>query len=210
MEIEKLLECNEELPGITEWIISESMTSFDYRGDSHPNFKNLPHGTCRMIFPGGEIFIGNTSLGQLVNGVMIFPEKGFYIGSFQNGKRNGNGVYVSDKMHYNGTFRDDSMCGNGTLTGKHGSYNGEFFDHERHGFGTLVCTNGNSFIGFFERDKKQGRGQIVKSSGEIYECTFENDSIVGPVTYTPLTGRETIIKDPDEIKEIESMVDCDF
>lgn len=72
------------------------------------------NGFGRMIYSGGNVFLGFFKNGYLSHGVYVYSVKDSYIGEYVNGKKQGFGVYTwSDKNNYMGMYQNDTYHGLG-------------------------------------------------------------------------------------------------
>ncbi len=100
-----------------------------------------------------------------------------YTGDFISGKRHGRGrmVFGSGDI-FEGQFVDNQMEGSGvytytTFAGKFGgpiSYDGQYHQDIKHGSGTLTWSNGNYFIGTFNKNIMMQGKLYVKATDTIY------------------------------------------
>jgi hypothetical protein len=69
------------------------------------------------------------------------------------------------------------------ITFPNGEYTGEFKNCKRDGKGKLTYTNGDIYEGEFKYGKPHGKGKCTDTNGDICEREYKNGSIIG-VTYT--------------------------
>ena len=71
-----------------------------------------------------------------------------------------------------GDFRNNNRQGYGVLTYKDGAvYSGEFLENKKHGYGRSVYLNA-THEGNYYRDKRNGHGKYICSTGDSYEGNF--------------------------------------
>ena len=119
-----------------------------------------------------------------------------YEGDFVAGKKNGLGVYTWASVsgegvrRYEGSFANDMRNGYGTYQYANGSiYAGDFKNDlkcDTDATLTLVNEDGSQdiYVGGFENDVKNGKGEYRWASGAVYVGDFKNDVMEGQGTYT--------------------------
>ena len=71
-------------------------------------------------------------------------------------------------IFYSGQFKDNKFSGNGKLSNFYGqSYEGSFENGFKDGFGVMTQEE-YIFIGFFVKDKKQGKGIMLFGTNKVY------------------------------------------
>jgi hypothetical protein len=72
------------------------------------------NGFGKMIYSGGNVFLGFFKNGYLSHGIYVYSVKDSYIGEYVNGKKQGFGVYTwTDKNNYMGMYQNDTYHGLG-------------------------------------------------------------------------------------------------
>ena len=117
---------------------------------------------------------------------------GFYRGAFQNGLRHGSGLMIAitdgKKTVYDGNFADDLFQGLGKFTYSNGDeYIGQWNKNLKEGEGTYRTTTGTCFIGTFLDDKME-RGKIQFGNGDSYCGSFKNNKFFGKAVYMFANG----------------------
>jgi len=93
------------------------------------------------------------------------------IGVYDKGQKEGIGIYEwGDGSKYQGQLSDNEITGWGTLTDDEGTYTGEFFENAQHGHGEWHYSNGDIFIGQFQKSLRHGQGKLQwVSEGKEYD-----------------------------------------
>ena len=103
------------------------------------------------------------------------------IGTFYNDEFIGWNTYInSEGILYVGFFSKNKLNGKGLMYCSENEhiYKGDFIEDMRHGFGKDYRKNAK-YEGQFSNDKKNGKGEIVLNSGDIYKGEFKNNKITG-------------------------------
>ena len=95
-----------------------------------------------------------------------------YIDDWKNGVPFGKGIlYYENGDKYDGEFIYSNIKPKNSV--KNNSYN--ILKFQKNGNGTYKWTNGNTYIGRFDNDKKDGFGIHKLQNGTIYEQYWKND-----------------------------------
>eukprot|EP01017_Pseudomicrothorax_dubius_P031323 TRINITY_DN3987_c0_g1_i3.p1 TRINITY_DN3987_c0_g1~~TRINITY_DN3987_c0_g1_i3.p1 ORF type:complete len:548 (+),score=118.30 TRINITY_DN3987_c0_g1_i3:61-1644(+) len=135
--------------------------ALNYQGETKDG---LPNGRGRMVYPNGDIYIGEWRAGHK-HGYGTLQDSNQelkYEGEWEGDVFNGQGVWYNRKVVApEGEFnhRDLNAAEAAAL-----KYEGEFSGGRKHGIGTLFFLNNDRFIGEFVKGKAEGKGTFHKNS----------------------------------------------
>ena len=129
------------------------------------------HGNGQYEWPEGTVYIGDFEFDKMTgNGSLHFTDGGKYEGGVINGIRYGKGVQIipSNEMEgvssiYEGDWVNGKRHGEGIMyynKEKTSFYSGGWVEGRRHGIGTLQYESGNTYIGQWNQDIKEGDGEM--------------------------------------------------
>ncbi len=110
-----------------------------------------------------------------------------YTGQFKNGLFEGSGTISFDYGRLTESIEGNwvnGLCPNGQINDYsyvegetcETSYKGDLSsDFNKQGFGTFTDCDGNTYVGYFENDSKNGQGKLTYKNGKIEQGTFVND-----------------------------------
>ena len=116
-----------------------------------------------------------------------------YTGQFKNGLFEGSGTISFDYGRLTESIEGNwvnGLCPNGQINyysyveGEtcETSYKGDLSsDFNKQGFGTSTDCDGNTYVGYFENDSKNGQGKLTYKNGKIEQGTFVNDNFKKPI-----------------------------
>ena len=166
------------------------------------NVKKYPNG---LIFKYKNQKFYSTDINQCLNNVE-YCYKGYV--DIINNKKSGYGelIYI-DGRQYIGTFYNDEFCGWNTLVNNNGIiyiglfnhnilngkglhydstndyiYKGDFIDFKKSGYGEEI-SKGVKYVGEFDKDKKNGKGEIILNNNDVYKGMFIDDTFNGNGEY---------------------------
>jgi len=132
--------------------------------------KNIINGNATIVFDSGETYVGpcNHKLNAHGTGRMTFPDGTVYVGGFVDGKKSGVGrIDYGDGSSYEGEFHKDAPHGTGTYTTPKGVYEGQLHHGHKHGAGKMTFPNGDVYEGVFNEDKITGPGVLIRVDGTV-------------------------------------------
>ena len=96
-------------------------------------------------------------------GIEIYGDNSEYRGTFLDGKKDGIGYYKwNDGSSYQGEWKENKLDGYGIFVFKDGSlYRGEWIKNRMTGIGEFSNPGIKSYIGFFNRDIRNGFGMLI-------------------------------------------------
>lgn len=129
------------------------------------------------------VSITNVPIRHGKNGLFKFDNKDIYYGDWKDGFRSGSGKHTyNTKCTYEGQWNNDQWtCG--TFTHPDGStYTGNFVNGWAHcKNGKYIKRNNNvveyTYIGNWVNDKRNGKGIITYSNGDVFDGCWKNDKI---------------------------------
>ena len=145
-------------------------------------------GTGKITFSNDESWYGEFQNGVPYNGKGILY---FYPGKFIKGVKNGDGEYYFPKGDkYIGEIKNGQKTGKGLLFFfvDQSSYDGFFEDDKRNGKGTITFMNGSSYEGNWKDDLADGPGKIHFINGEMYEGEWKENYAHGKGKYVTVDG----------------------
>ncbi|CAD8101391.1 unnamed protein product [Paramecium primaurelia] len=133
-------------------------------------------------------------------GRFYYQDGGLYDGEWKENKMHGDGTlyYGTGQPAYEGQWSEDQFHGFGTLYNEHPQYSEECFDYRdfdnvedywtkysgsfkmdnKEGQGSLHLTNGERFVGCFERDLINGKGVFYRMDGKMMEGRWVDNKLV--------------------------------
>jgi hypothetical protein len=166
----------------------EQTDIYRYKGSFR---EGLKHGYGIIVYSNGNMYKGNFQENKFHGqGSMKYSNGNIYEGSFLDGKKHGKGTFkLASKedpkiifLIYSGDFIDNLYDGQGSLTliNKYTTiYEGGFNRGLKKGFGVLRYSNGDEFRGMFDRDMKNGPGEIFYSdTRRIIKGLWKNNRLV--------------------------------
>jgi hypothetical protein len=122
-------------------------------------YTNKKCGYGELVFLDGSQKLGTFYNDEFIGwNTYVNSEGALYVGYFSKNKLNGKGLkYIPEKEHI---------------------YRGDFVDGMRHGYGKDYRKN-SKYEGQFSFDKKNGKGEIVLNTGDVYKGEFKNNKITG-------------------------------
>ncbi|CAK68131.1 unnamed protein product (macronuclear) [Paramecium tetraurelia] len=133
-------------------------------------------------------------------GRFYYQDGGLYDGEWKENKMHGEGklYYGTGQPAYEGKWNEDQFDGFGTLYNEHPQmleesfdyrdfdyvedywikYSGNFWMDNKEGQGSLHLTNGERFVGQFERDLINGRGVFYRRDGKMMEGRWVDNKLV--------------------------------
>jgi hypothetical protein len=141
---------------------------------------DLKHGVGRSEHADGCSFYGEyVDDKKNGKGKYEYADGGYHYGEYVDGKKTGKGraLYVSG--HYFVGEWKDNRKGRGIHTFFTGDiYEGDLTKNKREGNGICRCFNGDGYDvydGFWEHDKKHGKGNQKFANGALYEGKWKDD-----------------------------------
>lgn len=166
----------------------EQTDIYRYKGSFREGNK---HGYGIIVYSNGNMYKGNFQENKFHgDGTMKYSNGNIYEGSFVNGKKDGKGTFkLASKedpklifLIYSGEFKENFYDGQGTLTliNKNTTiYEGGFSWGLKKGFGILRYSNGDEFRGEFDKDMKNGSGEIYYSdTRRVIKGLWKNNRLV--------------------------------
>ena len=152
---------------------------FNYK-DKHFHSDNIELCLNSVIYcyKGSVDIYSNKKCG---NGELVYLDGSQKLGTFYNDEFVGWNIYVnSDGALYVGYFINDKLNGKGLkyISEKEHIYKGDFVNNMRHGYGK-DCRKSSKYEGQFSFDKKNGKGEIILNTGDVYKGEFKNNKITG-------------------------------
>ena len=126
-------------------------------------------------------------------GVLQWPSGEKYEGSFKDGLFDGEGRYTLPKRVYEGVWSQGELNGSGALKANDQylvEYTGNFVNGRLEGYGVGKFSDGNKYEGYWKNSKKEGKGKLWTSAGEIYTGSFVHDQLDGVVEL--LLGKDVV------------------
>ena len=164
-----------------------------YEGELDDNGE--PHGRGKMMHLDGT-YEGEFQHGLIISnkGTYKWSDGSSYKGEWKNNEMHGKGIqkWSDGSVQYDGEWKDNLWHGKGTYKWPDGTveYDGEWKDNEYHGKGT--CYTCNYFDGVYTGDwhagKRQGRGVMTYSNGDIYDGQWKKDYEDGQGTMKFING----------------------
>ncbi|CAD8212821.1 unnamed protein product [Paramecium octaurelia] len=133
-------------------------------------------------------------------GRFFYQDGGLYDGEWKENKMHGEGTlyYGTGQPAYEGQWSEDQFHGFGTLYNEHPQLSEEGFDYRdfdnvedywmkysgnfkldnKEGQGSLHLTNGERFVGSFERDLINGKGVFYRMDGKMMEGRWVDNKLV--------------------------------
>ncbi|CAD8165162.1 unnamed protein product [Paramecium pentaurelia] len=133
-------------------------------------------------------------------GRFYYQDGGLYDGEWKENKMHGEGTlyYGTGQPAYEGKWNEDQFHGFGTLYNEHPQmleesfdyrdfdyvedywmkYSGNFQMDNKEGQGSLHLTNGERFVGWFERDLINGKGVFYRMDGKMMEGRWVDNKLV--------------------------------
>ena len=118
-------------------------------------------------------------------GELIDKEGNQLLGTFYEDKFCGWNISIKNNgTIYIGLFSNNELNGLGLQCNPYDDYyyRGHFVNSIKKGYGEETF-NGNRFIGEFDKDLKNGQGQMIYKNNDIYKGTFVDDKICGQGVY---------------------------
>ena len=121
-------------------------------------------------------------------GVKVCKRGGFYEGKWLNGKMSGEGklCFENGELAYEGEWKNGKYDGFGIQYNEIITNDWDDFDNFQEELiknFDLLANNWVKFQGNFEKDKRNGKGKLILSNGDIFEGNFEQDFIDGYGSY---------------------------
>ena len=144
----------------------------------------LKHGEGIEYFKNGIIYSGKFINGKRNGkGIFIWPDGDRYEGEFKDGLRDGKGTYYYSNRNgarYIGEFVKGKFGGFGKFIYQSGDiYEGELKDGNRDGKGTYIFSNGQKYIGYWLKGKRNGEGILYDKNKKIFkQGLWENGKLV--------------------------------
>ena len=142
-------------------------------------FELLPNLQGHFEMSSGKFtLIGQLHKGQPEGICRVFYKTGdHYEGEFKGTKKHGFGRFISGAKNpviYTGRFKDDLKDGTGEIiyTDKGESYVGQFWKDKKNGLGKQVYKSGNIYEGEWIDNLRNGHGKCRYASGSVYEGSW--------------------------------------
>ncbi|XP_028319694.1 alsin isoform X3 [Gouania willdenowi] len=152
-----------------------------------------PNGRGVLKWPDGRSYTGSfrngleDGFGEFVAPNKMLNKKDFYQGDWKDGKMHGLGTYrYASGEVYDGSFQDGVRHGHGTLrsgklnTSSPSVFIGQWLQDKKSGYGVFDdITKGETYMGMWQENQRQGTGVVVTQFGLYYEGTFKDNKMMG-------------------------------
>jgi hypothetical protein len=146
---------------------------YQYEG---PFVDGRPHGQGQEWLENGDVFKGQFSQGQRVEGEYAWakhPKLKTYEGRIEAGKVNRCRISYTNGDCFEGLCLDQELVSGVYEYRNRDRYEGEFLQGLRHGTGKyLFHAEGITYEGPFLNNLRSGRGRLLYSDGKVEQCDY--------------------------------------